>query len=179
MFLFFIAACALGFFAARRWHDLFGYGPGWHRGRHRGLRSYRHRGGPWSLFQHLREARRRFLMRRLFEELDTTPGQERAIAQSVDTFTDQLAIGRDDLRSARRQFAQALAGDVFDDSALNAVFVRVDEVAAKAKTDLTRALQEIHSSLDGRQRQQLAELIADGYGSLRYGRSARDYALHA
>lgn len=177
MFLFFFAAGALGFFAARRWHYAFGYGHGWHRGRRRGFGH--DRGGPWSLFQRFREARRRFFMRRLFEELDTTPGQERAIVRSVDTFTEHLEIGRDELRGARRQFAQALGGDVFDESALKGVLERVDDVVAKTKAELTRTLQEIHTNLDGRQRQQLAELIAEGYSSLRYGRSPRDYSLHS
>jgi transposase len=113
---------------------------------------------PWS---RARRARRRWAMRWLFEELETTPGQEKAILSSLDSFRDQLEAGRGELDAARNELAQAFGGDVLDETALNAAIGRLEGMASKMRSQLVASVTEIHASLDGRQRRQAAELIAD------------------
>jgi hypothetical protein len=151
---FFGIACLIGLFATLRHHHGYGFG-GWHqRGRH-GL-GYGY--PPWGW----RHGPRRFAMRKLFEHLDTTPGQEKVIVKSVETFTEHLIDGREELRNVRKQVAQALGGDVLDETVLTAALDRVEGMITQAKSDLKNALQEIHASLDGPQRQHLAEMVAEG-----------------
>jgi Spy/CpxP family protein refolding chaperone len=105
--------------------------------------------------------RRRLAMRWLFERLDTTPGQEKAIVKSLETCREHLASGRGELGDARKDLAQALGGDVLDQSALAAAVGRVDTLVERAGVEFSTALSEVHAALDGKQRKQLAELIAE------------------
>jgi hypothetical protein len=118
-----------------------------------------------------RRGSRRFAARWLFEQLDTTPGQEKAIMKSLETLQEQLATGRGELGAARKELAQALGGDVLDQSALTSALSKVEGLFDKARTELIHSLTEVHTALDGKQRKLLAELIADfpSYG-LGYGR---------
>jgi hypothetical protein len=140
------------------------FGHGW--GHHHGHQHYGY--PPWGF----RHARRRFLIRSLFEQLDTTPGQEKAIVKTIGTLTEHMANSREELQEVRKQVAQALGGDVLDESILTAALDRVEGLIRKAKVELAEALQEVHGSLDGTQRRQLAELIAEGlpHPGFRYGR---------
>ena len=59
------------------------------------------------------------------------------------------------------------------EAVLSAALEKVDSLMARTKLELTTALTEIHASLDGEQRRELAELIAEGprrrdYRSSRY-----------
>jgi Spy/CpxP family protein refolding chaperone len=109
-----------------------------------------------------RAGRSRFATRWLFEQLDTTPGQEKAIVRTIDALRENMVQGRDELTHMRRDVAQAIGGDVLDQSALDAAAGRVEGMIAKAKSELTQALIEVHTTLDGRQRKELAELIVEG-----------------
>jgi Spy/CpxP family protein refolding chaperone len=119
-----------------------------------------------------RQQRQRWMLRRVFEQLDTTPGQEKVIVKHVDGWLDQAATGRRELADVRRQVAQALSADVLDEATLSAALQRVDDMLAKAKLDLAQALTEIHASLDPQQRRDLADLLS--YGP----RGRRDYGRH-
>jgi Spy/CpxP family protein refolding chaperone len=135
----------------------FGYRRHWHHGDaghgyyDRG--EYGFRGG--------RRGRGRFAARWLFERLDTTPGQEKAIVKSFETLQEHLASGRSELGAAKQELAQALGGDVLDQSALTAASGKLDDLFDKARVELAQALTEIHTALDGKQRKLLAELIAE------------------
>ena len=135
-----------------------GYGHGFGYGRYGGGCSPR--GG--------RRDRRRRAVRWLFDELDTTPGQEKAILRTLEVWQEHMVDQRGELSEARRELAQALGGDVLDQSALDAAWKRVNTVAERARAELSSALQEVHAALDGRQRKLLAETIADFRGS-RFG----------
>lgn len=162
--LFFGTVCLFLLIGTLR-HRHYAWGYGW--GRHFGHYHYGH--PPWGGFRH---ARRRFFIRSLFEQLDTTPGQEKAIVKTIGTLTEHLANSREELQDVRKQVAQALGGDVLDESALTAALDRVEGLIRKAKGELAEALQEVHGSLDGTQRRMLAEFIAEGmaHPGFRYGR---------
>lgn len=144
--------CLVALFATLR-HQ---YGFAWGCGYGSGL-SGRHGGGFAP-----RRGRQRFMLRRIFEQLDTTPGQEKVIAKHVDGWFDSVADGRRELSDVRRQVAQALNSEVLDEAALSSALDRVEDLLAKSKLELTQALTEIHASLDGQQRRELADLLSYG-----------------
>jgi Spy/CpxP family protein refolding chaperone len=160
--------CLFGLFASLR-HARYGYcgqgggwGGGWGQRRHGfgfGFGSGRGRG----------RRRPRFLARWLFEQLDTTPGQERAISRTMDDLREHVSSGRGEFTTARKEVAQAFGGDVLDAEVLNGALGRIEALLAKTKADFSQALLDVHSVLDGRQRKELAELIAEGPENFRYG----------
>jgi hypothetical protein len=106
------------------------------------------------------ESSRRFL-RPLFERLDTTPGQEKAICGIVDELTETLHNLRKDARSIRSDFADAFRADVLDTTVLR---TRVDQVSSEAFNAINRAMLAIHELLDSKQRRRLADFLDSGIG---------------
>ena len=154
--VFFGILCLVGLFAALK-HRHHGYAFGGPFGSRRGA-CYGH--PPWAA--RFAAERRRWWLRGLFERWDTTPGQEKVIMKGIDAISDNMESGRRELRDVRRQVAQALGGDVLDEAVLSAALEKVEELMAKSKLELTVALTEVHAVLDGEQRRELAELIAEG-----------------
>lgn len=113
----------------------------------------RARGGPFS---------RRGAARFLFELLDTTPGQEKVILSAMDGVRTAGEGAHEELRSARREAAQAMRGDVLDDSALRAASAKLGVAGEAFRESITHALAQIHEVLEPDQRRRLAELITDG-----------------
>lgn len=154
--------CSVALVKTLRHHYGFAWGYG---GRSRG-----HFGGgpPWAGHSHggpgraFREGRQRWFLRRLFEQLDTTPGQEKVIVKHVDSWMDNVATGRRELSDVRREVAQALQGETLNEASLQAALEKVDDMLAKSKLELTQALTEIHAALDPNQRRDLADLITYG-----------------
>jgi len=115
-------------------------------------------GPPWAA----RQGRQRWFLRRVFEQLDTTPGQEKVIVKHVDGLMDHMASGRRELTDVRREVAQVLRGETVDEASLHAALVKVEDLLAKTKLELTQALTEIHASLDPEQRRDLADMLSYG-----------------
>jgi hypothetical protein len=109
-----------------------------------------------------RNGRQRWFLRRLFEQLDTSPGQEKVIVKHVDNWLENAESGRRELSDVRRQVAQALRGETLDESTLQDALNKVDDLIAKSKLELTQALTEIHASLEPEQRRDLADLLSYG-----------------
>jgi len=141
----------LGFMAmrrARRCHGAYGCGHhGWHH--HHGGWA----GGSW----------RRRGLNMVFSRLDASPAQERAIVAEVDKLQDRLRAAKSSVRDARPDLAAAIRGPSMDDAALGAVLGRVDNATAEARAAVTDALRNIHGLLDDRQREQVADLIDNGW----------------
>ncbi len=103
--------------------------------------------------------RRRFFLRRMFEELDTTPGQEKAIGRAVDRVVEAGGTLRGELRDSLNGLAEALRSDALDDSTLASLFADHDAALAAFRTTATEAMKEIHDALDERQRARIADFI--------------------
>jgi len=140
-----------------------GHGCGSHRqacdggrswGRHHG---HHHGPPPWARGGF--RARRRFFLRRLFEELETTPGQEKAIGRAVDRVAEAGCTLRGELRDSLNPLAEALRGDALDDSTLGGLFADHDAALARFRAVAGDALKEIHNALDEHQRAQVADFI--------------------
>ena len=141
----------LGFAAmrkARRCHHMHG-GCGHHHGWH----GWQHHGHGWG--------RRGMYM--AFSRLDATPAQERAIVAEVDRLRDRLRTARASVKDARPDLAAAIRGPSLDDAALGAFLGRTDSATTDARTAITEAMRNIHGLLDDRQREQVADLIDNGW----------------
>jgi len=120
----------------------FGYGP---------YRAYggRH-GGP------------RWFMRSLFERLETTPGQEKAIVSAFEQLRENRHLIREEMQQTRADLARAVGSGWIDDHTLEESFARHDRVLAQLRVALVEALKTATEALDDRQRKQLAALIERG-----------------
>ena len=144
--IFFGILCLIGFVAV------------W-RGRHR-RGCY---GGYWG---HDRFGRRRFGERgryfglyRLFEDLDTSPGQEKAIRSAVDELRRSLGDLRPRLAETRHSVANALSSDAFDPLALEQAFEAPLADVSRSRGAWVTALGKIHEALDADQRRRLARFV--------------------
>jgi hypothetical protein len=138
--------CLVGFIAVWRrrfgrgcYHG-YGYGYGYGRGRHFG-------------------GRRHFGMYRLFEELDTSPGQEKAIRSAVTELKGTLGGLRPSLTEARSGVAAAIASETFDGAAVERNIDNQLGELSRIGRSLTLTIGKIHEALDPDQRRRLARVI--------------------
>lgn len=115
----------------------------------------------------------RWMLRRLFERLDTTPGQEKVVAQAVEDAQRVMWQAREEFFRARGEYAKAMRTEQFDGEAVNAAFDKQQETVDELKKTLKEKLQAIHEALDPRQRQVLADLIEFGPGRMHGGCAGR------
>ncbi len=143
MFGFFIGtACLIGFAAlARRGHRHHFHGLGGWPGRGRGGR---------------------FTFHRILDRLDTTPGQEKVIREAISDFKDEAWGLRGEVRDTRRDIATAIRAPELDKTLIDGVFAKHDEVIEKLRASMLRTTEQVHGTLDERQRKQLADMIESG-----------------
>ena len=106
--------------------------------------------------------RGRFMMNRLMDRLDTTPGQEKVIREAVDTLFDELHDARREFRGSRTDVAQVIRGETLDRAQVEAIFTRHDVVIDRVRQNALDAFSKVHDTLDERQRKILADLIESG-----------------
>ena len=104
----------------------------------------------------------RHLLRALFAQLDTTPGQEKAIANSVYEAGERMRELRSLLRTTRREVAALIGSDVLDVVALEALLAQHQTTFDRVRGELVKTASTIHETLDTQQRRALGELLADG-----------------
>lgn len=165
MFGFFVGTlCLVGFIGVlrrRHWrhHAFYGHalhGGGWHgHGWHGGCgggRFGRHGYGPgWGLY-------------RAFQELDTSPGQEKAIRSALGDLRTSLSELRPELRVLRSQVAKSLESEQFDAPELEASLERQAAAVGRIGPVFASVLGRIHEALDPDQRRRLARLVESGPG---------------
>jgi hypothetical protein len=145
MFGFFMGtACLVGLIAvARRGRGHHGH-HGWH-----GRRGF---GG-------------RFFFHRVLDRLDTTPGQEKLIRTAIQDLKQEAWTLRSEVSGTRSELSAALRGPEVDKALIDRVFAKHDEVIEKLRASVLRATDQVHGTLDERQRAKLADLIESGpYG---------------
>jgi len=113
---------------------------------------------------------RSFWLRGLFAKLDTTPGQEREIRAALEDLADRGRDAKAGIKESRESIGRAVGGEVFDESAFEAVTARVDATSEKMKDAFGAALRRVHAVLDPKQRERLADLLASGWGRGGFGR---------
>lgn len=116
----------------------------------------------WGRYGHHGGGPRRWMMRRLFQHLDTTPGQEKVIAEAVDTAQRTMWQAREQMFRSRSSFATALRGEQFDSAAVNAAFETQQASIDELKKAVREGMQSIHEALTPEQRTRLADLVEFG-----------------
>jgi Spy/CpxP family protein refolding chaperone len=115
----------------------------------------------------------RFFLRRLFERLDTTPGQEKVILKTAEELRDLFRKAKDEMRETRSEFARIFRGDVVDEATLQDIFVKHDTVISETRRGAVEAVRKAHEALTEEQRSQVADFLERGRGS--WGRGRRDW----
>jgi hypothetical protein len=133
-----------------------GCGYGGHEGWHRGWR------GGYGSPMAGRGVGRRWALRWLFERLETTPGQERAIVQALDRLAEHRSALREEIRATRTEVGRAVESGLVDDGTFEDTFARHDRSLAQLRVSVVEALKTITETLDERQRRELAAVIAKG-----------------
>lgn len=124
---------------------------------------------------------RRWMMRRLFQQLDTTPGQEKVVASAMENAERAMWQAREQLFRSRTQFAASMRGENFDGEAVNAAFETQQASIDELKKAVKEGFQSIHEALTPEQRNRLADLVefgparmhGGGCGHQRFGHGPR------
>jgi hypothetical protein len=101
----------------------------------------------------------RWFLRSLFERLDTTPGQEKAIAAALEQLRENRRIVGEELEQTRGDLARAVSGGIIDDRTLDETFARHDRLLAQLRVSFVEALKAVTEALDERQRKLAAEWL--------------------
>lgn len=104
----------------------------------------------------------RSVMYRIFERLDTTPGQEKVIRAEIESLIEQARTSKGAFMDSRADLAQALRADVFDNEAANAGVGHQDRALKEMRAAFLSSMARIHEALDPRQREILADLLESG-----------------
>lgn len=118
----------------------------------------RHGGGP-----------RRWLLRRLFQRLDTTPGQEKVVQSAVEEVERAAHAARNAMWASRPEFAAALRGEHFNGAAVDAAFEKQQGAIDEVKRALRAGLAAVHEALTPEQRKHLVDLLEAGPRGMRGG----------
>lgn len=136
----------------RGWHG-YGYGPhGYGHGGHGRYETMGGGGGP-----------RRWFLRSMFQRLETTPGQEKAIVAAIDELRENRRVVHEELQQTRGDVARVVAGGLVDDNSLEDTFARQDRLLAQLRVSFVEAMKKITEVLDERQRKQIADMLQGGF----------------
>ena len=131
-----------------------GYGPWgrrrWGGWRHEGFDGPGHAGG-------------RGPLRWLFQRMDTSPGQEKVIAEAAEALRGTMRGWHDDAERMRSDVARSIRGETFDTTALEEAFARAEARLASIRETLRGQAARVHEALDPHQRAELADLLSSGW----------------
>jgi Spy/CpxP family protein refolding chaperone len=116
---------------------------------------------------------RRWMLRRLFYRLDTTPGQEKVIEEAFDELHAKREKLWGELRQTKSDLSGAFRGETFDEAKLRTAFERHDALLEELRTAGVEAAKKVHEALRPEQRREVAELIEYGAHGGGYGRCGR------
>lgn len=102
-------------------------------------------------------------LRWLFQRIDTSPGQEKVIAEAADALRGTMRGWHDDAERMRSDVARSIRGEAFDAAALEEAFARAEARLATVRETLRGQAARVHEALDTRQRAELADLLASGW----------------
>lgn len=102
------------------------------------------------------------MLRGLFERLQTTPGQERVIAEALRELRGAFKKAADEKAKGAKQVAEALRGDDFKVENMAEAFVHLESSVEAVRDASFSALAKIHDALDDKQRRLLADLVGRG-----------------
>ena len=116
-------------------------------------------------YHRFRRGRGRFgrsVMWHVFERLDTTPGQEKAIRSELEGLWERAHAVKGAFRQTGDDLGQAMRGGEFDRAAADAGLGAQEQALRELREAFLSALGRIHEVLDPRQREILADLLESG-----------------
>jgi Spy/CpxP family protein refolding chaperone len=116
-------------------------------------------GSPWSGGGFGGRRREFGMMRWLFERLETTPGQERAIMEAFARMRKDQGTVRQELAATREDLARVIEGGLIDDAALEETFARHDRLLAALRVSFVETMKTVGETLDPNQRKAMADLL--------------------
>lgn len=122
-----------------------------------GLLRRRHRYGG-----HRRGFGPRAFLWRLLRRIDATPAQERVFRDEAAGLWETARGLRGELKASGRDLAVALRDETLDRQKLESVYRKQDEILAALRARLSDSVGRVHSTLDARQRNELADLLERG-----------------
>ena len=105
---------------------------------------------------------RRWMLRRLFQRLDTTTGQEKVITEAFDEVYEKTRAVREELFRARGTFARSVRGEAFDTESVRDQFDKQQTAMDELKKTVLAGMQKIHEALTPEQRAVAGDLIEFG-----------------
>jgi hypothetical protein len=100
-----------------------------------------------------------FWLYRLFEKLDTSPGQEKQIRRELGELRGAMRTLWRERKQSLGDVARAVEGESLDETLLRELFARHDEQLREVRKTAVGALARIHEVLDEQQRRKLARLL--------------------
>jgi len=143
-----LGLAAVGLIAHKRRHWRHGWAHGHHHHHHGCHGGHHHHHGPYEVMS----------------ILGTTPGQEKVIREEADLLRERGRVAREEVVAARGDLAEVLRADGFDRARFDAALGRVDAAWAGMKSAIGDSVGRIHDTLDARQRERLADLLASRRG---------------
>jgi uncharacterized membrane protein len=98
----------------------------------------------------------------VFERLETTPAQEKAILGVIDSLREKARDIAERARGTRKDVANAFRGDTFDDDAFASLFDGHLGAVGDLRDEFAKAASLIHETLTDTQRRRLAEILESG-----------------
>jgi Spy/CpxP family protein refolding chaperone len=123
----------------------------------------------WGRWGRGRYGARRWMMRRLFQELDTTPGQEKVILEVADELEKKGSAAREAFFSVRSEFSRSVRGEHFDGAAVDASFEKQQAAVDELKAAAREGMRKIHEALNPEQRKRAADLLEYGPRAMGHG----------
>jgi uncharacterized membrane protein len=150
---------------------------GWHRHHHHGW-GWDHRpeldddGDPMDFGAHPLRWRGGpgVVLRAVMSRVGIRPDQEPAIRDAVDELKEAARPLRAEGRQTRDEIAAALRKPVFDEVLFGELFARHDGTIERLRKGVVGTLARLHDVLDERQRQRLADIVAEGPRAFRGAR---------
>lgn len=105
---------------------------------------------------------RRWMLRRLYQRLDTTHGQEKVIDEVTAEVETKFWAAREQMMNARSAYARAVRGEHFDSPAVGEAFDAQQAALEEVKKVVREGLAKVHEALNPEQRQVLGDLIEYG-----------------
>jgi len=118
--------------------------------------------GPWAFAGPSGGSGVRRPLRFLIHKLDLSEKQATQLARILDELKTERAQSEVDDRRTTASFADALAGDTFDDATATAAAKRRAESAERVANAVLEALRQIHALLEPEQREIFAYLTRSG-----------------
>ncbi|MDB4981929.1 MAG: RNA-binding region recognition motif [Myxococcales bacterium] len=113
-----------------------------------------------------------FLARMIADRLDATPAQEKVIRDATDELRETATKLKGEGKKTRADLATAFRKSHFDEVLLGELYARHDRSLEDLRKAFVGMGARIHETLDGKQRERLAEMIESGPGAFgpRWGR---------